>query len=237
MKEKKRSCVVKQRSTTKKSRKDARESLKRSLRRPLQKRSSVKEKRVCISEQNYKSVDPKSRWVIVELSEETSLELNYEQIVHTIEDVLGDDAAFFIPLYVEKVQGKNASYVLFDGYVFVQRTDEVISKIFRLKSEHIKGPLFVDGCMRLVSGTRINDYKTKMQERVKTLIPVAGQRVIPKVGVFKNMEGTVLSVDTKKLIAVVLFEKSSRVVEAPLNVVNLIILSDTPVCSISLLTP
>jgi transcription antitermination factor NusG len=88
--------------------------------------------------------------------------------------------------------------------------------------------------MRLVSGVRINEYKTKMQERVKTLIPVVGQRVIPRVGVFKNLEGTVLSVDKKKLIAIVVFEKASRVVEAPLNVVNLSILSDSSQCNISL---
>ena len=224
----------KQSHTKKHTKKDARELLRRSLKKTPHKGSPTKVKRVCLSEKNYEIVDPQSKWVIIELSEETSLEIHYEQIVHTIEGMLGPETESFIPLYVEKVQGKNASYVLFDGYVFIRRTDDVVSKIFRLKSEHIKGPLFIDGCMRLVSGVRINEYKAKMQERVKTLIPVAGQRVVPKVGVFKNLEGTVLSVDKKKLIAIVVFEKASRVVEAPLNVVNLSILSDSSQCNISL---
>lgn len=234
MREKQHSARKKKQSNTKRTtKKDARELLKRSLKKAPRKGSSTKSNRVWLSEKNYESVDPQSRWIIVELSEETSLETNYEQIARTVEDVLGPETESFIPLYVEKVQGKNASYVLFDGYIFIRRTDDAVSKIFRLKSEHIKGPLFIDGCMRLVSGTRINEYKTKMQEKVKTLIPVEGQRVIPRVGVFKNLEGTVLSVDKKKLIAIVVFEKASRVVEAPLNVVNLSILSDKSQCNTS----
>lgn len=180
-----------------------------------------------LTENNYKLVDPYSRWIIIELSEDTSLEQHYEHIERTLIEVLGTDADSFIPVYKEKVQGKNVCYILFEGYVFVRRTDAVVKDIFKLRSEFIKGPLFVDDCMRLVSGVRINEYKNKLRENVKLMIPKEGQRVMPKIGVFKNLEGTVLSVDTDKLIAIVKFERTSRIVEAPINIVNLSILSGT----------
>ena len=197
----------------------------RSLKKLSKKESPTKTKHTGLSEKNYQNVDPSTRWIIVELTEESSLEIHYEQIVHSLEEVLGLDVASFIPMYHEKVQGKNACFVLFEGYIFILRTESTVSNIFKLRSDVIKGPLFVDGCMRLVTGTRINEYKQKLQEKLKTLIPEEGQEVIPRIGVFKNMEGTVLSVDKKKLIAIVRFEKSSRVVEAPINVVNLLIIS------------
>lgn len=185
-----------------------------------------------LSDNNYKPVDPASRWIIVELSEDTTLEAHYEQVERSLVDVLGPGVEYFIPVYNEKIQGKNACYVLFDGYVFVLRTDDIISNIFKLKGEHIKGPLFSDGFLRLVSGVKINDYKKKMLDRVHSMMPEKGQIVVPRIGVFKNMEGTVLSVDKEKLVAIVKFEKTSRIVEAPINIVNLTIIS-SPTCSIS----
>jgi transcription antitermination factor NusG len=209
----------------KKPTKLGKESHKRFPRKSSRREDPTKVSKSVLTDDNYKIVDPATKWIIVELSEDTSLEQHYEQIAHTLEDVLGPEVASFIPVYHERVQGKNACYVLFDGYVFVRRTDTVVSQIFRLKSEFIKGVLFVDGCMRLVSGARINEYKEKMLVNVKAMVPEEGQRVVPRVGVFKNLEGTVLSVDKKKLIAIVKFEKSSRIVEAPINVVNLSILA------------
>jgi transcription antitermination factor NusG len=184
---------------------------------------------------NNDSVDPASSWIIVELFEDTSLESHYEQIEHCIRDVLGSQTEYFIPVYKEKVRGKIVCFVLFEGYVFVRRTDEIVRNIFRLKNEHIKGALFVSKCLRLISGVRVNEYKKRMSDRIRSMIPEKGQRVIPKIGVFKNLEGEVLSIDKKKLIALVRFEKASRVVEAPINVVNLFIVSK-PTCNISLLT-
>jgi hypothetical protein len=171
--------------------------------------------------------DPSSRWIIVQLHESTSLAEHYEQIGHTIGEVLGPDTQYFIPIYHERVQGKNVSFVLCEGYIFVLRTESTIQNIFRLKSEHIRGPLFFNGSLRLVTGQRINRLRQDMQDRIRALIPEKGQRVIPKVGVFKNLEGEVLSVDQKKLVAIVRFTQPSRIVDAPINVVNLVILSSS----------
>jgi transcription antitermination factor NusG len=171
--------------------------------------------------------DPSSRWIIVELNEDTFLETHYEQVERVLRDELGSSVVYFLPVYKEKVQGKSVCYVLFDGYVFIQRTDEVITKIHKLRTEHIKGALFIDGSLRLVTGTRINRFKRELQEKVHTMLPQKGQRVIAKVGTFKNLEGEVLSVDPEKLIAIVRFSARSRVVDAPLNIVNISLITGT----------
>jgi len=171
--------------------------------------------------------DPSSRWIIIELNEDTFLETHYEQVERVLRDELGSDVAYFLPVYKESVQGKCICYVLFDGYVFVQRTDDVITKIHKLRTEHIKGALFIDGSLRLVTGTRINRFKQELQNKVHTMLPQKGQRVIAKVGTFKNLEGEVLSVDPKKLIAIVRFSARSRVVDAPLNIVNISLIPGT----------
>jgi uncharacterized membrane protein YheB (UPF0754 family) len=191
--------------------------------RPSEKITELTEKGV--PETKVQSVDPESKWVIIELHEDTFLEEHSDQIERSIREELGPDTEYFIPIYNEKIQGKNACFVLFEGYIFIQRTDEVIQNIFKLKDELVRGPLCVNDCLRLVTGQRINKFKQEMQDKIRALIPEKGQRVTPKVGVFKNLEGEVLSVDKKKLIALVRFEKPSRIVEAPINIVNLSLLS------------
>lgn len=176
------------------------------------------------SEKRLVLTDPESKWVIVELHENTFLEEHYEQIERFLEEEFGPDIEHFIPIYNEKIQGKNACFVLFEGYIFIRRTDSIIQSIFSLRNEFIRGALFVNNCLRLITGQRINRFKQEMQDKIRALIPEKGQRVTPKVGVFKNLEGEVLSVDKKKLIALVRFEKPSRIVEAPINIVNLSLL-------------
>jgi hypothetical protein len=173
------------------------------------------------SDGNCLLTEPTSRWLIVELTEDTSLESHYEHIERTIRDTLGSECEYFIPVYNEKVQGKNACCVLFEGYLFIKRTDAVMENVLKLKSEHIKGPLFVDGCLRLVSGERVNKFKLEMTHKVKDMIPEKGQHVIPRIGVFRNLEGVVLSVNKRTLVALVRFEKTTRIVDAPINIVNL----------------
>jgi transcription antitermination factor NusG len=172
--------------------------------------------------EKYKPEDPDSRWIIVELSEDAVLEEHLEHIERGIHNTLGQDAAYFIPIYKEKVRSKGVCLSLSEGWIYVKRTDEVMQKIRSLKGDHIRGPFISGGYLREVTGEYINFLKKEMQDRLTRITPKVGQTVIPQVGTFRNVRGEVLSVNKKKLTALVLFKKASRIVRAPVNIINLV---------------
>lgn len=162
-----------------------------------------------------------SQWTIVELSEETHLEEHHESITRFVVDLLGKDSEFFLPIYCEKVREKSVAVVLFDGYIFVKSTPITDDKINRLKNDHLRGPLTVNKIRQYVSSEEINRYKMALQKKVSDKIPRKGQLVTPRIGTFQNLQGKVLSVDRRKLIARVLFRRATRVVETYISVINL----------------
>ena len=160
-------------------------------------------------------------WLILELYDDVDLGGLYNNIENDILNIFGDSSDYFIPVYSEKVREKCVCINLFDGYVFVKESDNTEDALSKMKSEYIKGALSGPGGIIKVENESINSFKKKLEHKIKGMVPTKGQRVIPRVGTFKNMEGKVISVNKAKLIARVLFEKSSRVVEAPISVVNL----------------
>ncbi len=162
------------------------------------------------------------KWVIVELQEDCSLEENHEAVERQMFLCLGKDAKCFLPVYTEQVKSKSVAVSLFDGYAFVKQTEEVLTRLSRIRSEYVCGPLAGKGGYQTVGTEVINDLKHKLEKEVRGMVPRKGQKVIPRVGVFQNLTGKVISVDKRRLLAQVLFERSSRVVRAPINVINLI---------------
>lgn len=163
----------------------------------------------------------KGKWVIIQLTEETSISDNYESIVAELKRGFGEDVEYFLPIYREQVRDKTASLVLFEGYVFVKLKDDTEIITFKRRSENIEGLLCTNNRFQYIGNKEINNFKASLQKMLKNRIPKKGQTVIPQVGTFKGMTGTVVKVDKKAMIVNVIFTKQSRVVEAPIGIVNL----------------
>ena len=161
------------------------------------------------------------RWYILKLYEDTVLEESYNIIEKEIHEQFGIETDYFIPVYSEQIKEKKVCITLFDGYIFIKKDEDTAQVVPRLSSIYVEGPLTIKDQIQLASCKEINNFKKKLESKIKSMVPEKGQFVIPREGVFKNIEGKVLSVNKKTLIARVLFEKSSRTVEAPINVINL----------------
>jgi len=170
-----------------------------------------------------KKVDPKSFWCIIELAEDISFEEHSDAIEHHINLVFGDDIEYFIPLYKEKIQDKVVSLILFEGYFFVRSRSDVLNFPDKFRCEYFKGPMRNKKEVVEILGNKINELKNELKLKLKERIPKKKQIVVPKVGVFSNLEGEVISVDKKNLVAIVKFQYTTRIVEAPINFINLTI--------------
>lgn len=162
-----------------------------------------------------------NKWIIIQLAEDCDLLEKYDAIESDLKKIFGDTADYFIPVYREKVNEKPVSLLLFEGYVFVKCTDTVKEWLFKERTENLLGPLYENGKCKYINNKDINKFKDDIQKMIRNKIPEKGQTVIPKEGDYKNLEGRVVSVNKNKMIATVVFEKRSRVVEAPINVINL----------------
>jgi len=162
------------------------------------------------------------KWLIVSLMEETNIEENYSCIEYEVVSIFGSDAEYFIPLYKEKVGSKEVCLVLFDGYVFIQEPTGGFDSIDfnKTKATHIKGPLMNGITFSYVKNMDINGFKRELKKKLRGMVPKIGQMVIPREGVFKDLEGKVLSIDKKNMCLIVRFETSSRIVEAPVSIIN-----------------
>lgn len=198
----------------KKSQKEKNTKVKESLPEQLLKHSN------CIAFTN-KKVDPKSRWVVFELAEDITFAEHSVSIEQSIYILLGPDAEYFVPYYKDKVNDKIASLILFEGYFYVKSDPKILQCPDKFQNEYIKGPLKERRVVAERPGSEINRFKKGLQEKLKELVPKKKQIVIPKVGIFSNLEGEVIDVDRKNLIAIVKFQYSTRIVEAPISFINL----------------
>lgn len=170
-----------------------------------------------------KKVDPRTKWIIIELAEDITFEEHSDAIERHIPDMFGCDTEYFVPFYKEKIQDKVVSLILFEGYFFVRLTPENTRHFDRLHNEYIKGPMKKNRVIVEIPGVKINELKQELKLKLKERIPKKKQIVIPKIGVFSNLEGEVIDVDKKNLVAIVKFQYSTRIVEAPISFINLTI--------------
>jgi hypothetical protein len=209
---------------------------KKSKKGPKQQKDACEEKKVVVEKPTpelvisknsvgyqSKKVDPASKWNIIELAEDITFEEHSDVIERHIE-ALFCDTEYFVPFFKEKINDKVVSLVLFEGYFFVRsNSDNVCPDKFR--SEYIKGPMKKNRMIVEIPGVKINELKNELKLKLKERIPKRKQRVVPKIGVFSNLEGEVLSVDKKNLVAIVKFQYSTRIIEAPISFINLTIIS------------
>ena len=164
--------------------------------------------------------DPTSKWFILELTEDTFLKEHCALIEKSIYGYFGDKVECFMPLYAEKVNDDIVSFVFFEGYVFIKDSGDANGFVQGFRNEYISGPVVSRGEMQYIYGRKINAFKREMKRKIRYLTPRKGETITPKVGVFENLEGIVISVDRKKYIVTARFKVQSRVVEAPIHVIN-----------------
>jgi hypothetical protein len=162
------------------------------------------------------------RWLVLSLSEETELKEHYPTIEYEVRDVFGTDAEYFIPMYKEQVGPKEVCLVLFDGYLFIQEPKKGLDHIdfTKMRTVHLRSPLISAGVYSYVKNSNINGFKRELKKKIKSMVPKVSQVVIPKEGVFKDLEGTVVSINKKDMTLMVRFETSSRIVVAPVSIIN-----------------
>jgi transcription antitermination factor NusG len=160
--------------------------------------------------------------MILEVNDDgESLYERYEFLESELIRVFGEETQFFIPAYIEKVKDKVIGIDLIGGYLFVEKTVSSDSAVAGMSSPYIKGRMSEGAKSCTMTGASINNYKRKLLESIKNLAPKKGAVVVPKVGTFKSLEGKVISVARDRKSARVLFKKSSRIVQAPVSVLNM----------------
>lgn len=210
---------------------------KKSKKGPKQQKDACKEQKVIVEKPTpeliipknsvgyqSKKVDPASKWNIIELAEDITFEEHSEAIERHIE-ALFCDTEYFVPFFKEKISDKVVSLVLFEGYFFVRSIPDTVTHPDKFRSEYIKGPMKKNRIIVEIPGVKINELKHELKLKLKERIPKKKQIVVPKIGIFSHLEGEVVSVDKKNLVAIVKFQYSTRIIEAPISFINLTIIS------------
>lgn len=172
---------------------------------------------------NYRFKNNREEWFSIMLRDDCNLCEDYKIIQYEIESVFGDSVEYFIPLYIEEVSKKPVGIELFDGYVFIKKSEEVDESCFT-KKQSCLDTLVKRRRGRVITNRDINRFKTELKHRLKNKLPNKGDKIMVYEGTFKNMKGKVLSVDKKNKSTRVEFRKKTRVVEATLSIVNIEIL-------------
>lgn len=169
---------------------------------------------------DYRFKNNTEEWFAVMLRDGCDLREDYRILKYEIEDVFGEDVEYFLPVYIEYVGKKIVGIVLFDGYVFIKRSETAHESCLTRRTEYLDGILKNNGCQRPVTNRDINRFKTKLKHELANRAPKKGDRVKALEGTFKNMVGKVLSVRNSTKTARIEFKKKTRIVEDILSVVN-----------------
>lgn len=193
---------------------------KAAARKPRQTRRVVRNFEHEFLDLGYRFKNNTEQWFSVLLRDNCNPCESYRQIQAELEDTFGDDAVYFIPAYVERVGKKSVGIILFDGYVFVKKGDDISEQSFTRKTECLDGVLPNGHASMVITNRHINRLKTKLRHELESRIPKRSDRVMPIEGTFKNLKGRVLSVNRRKRSAKIEFRKKTRIVQTVLSVVN-----------------
>jgi transcription antitermination factor NusG len=194
---------------------DSKRKKKRSKKSKGQKEVAVKD----FLKLNYRFKNNNEKWMTILLTENCNLLESHKIIENELEEVFGSEVVYFIPLYLGKIGKKEIGVSLFEGYIFIKQIEGIKECNFK-KTDHLDKILYSGSSQRYVTNRDINRFKTKLKAEINNKIPKKGDYVIPKEGVFKNLEGKVLSVSERNKTALVEFTKKTRVVRTRLTVIN-----------------
>ena len=161
-----------------------------------------------------------SQWLIIELSEsgETS---DYNVIESALLNLFGSDVDYFIPVHHEKMGSYLSTFVLFDGYVFIKDSPNIRRCLHDIYDYRIfAGALKSNGKIQTVGAHIIGSLRRKLQLGLKKKIKV-GSRIKIMEGIFKGLEGDVMSVEEDGRQATICIKRLSREMIAPIPVTSI----------------
>jgi transcription antitermination factor NusG len=154
-----------------------------------------------------------SNYLILEIGENSD-SVEYRDIEAAIITVFGE-VDYFIPIYHEKIGSYTSSSVLMEGYVFVKDTPTVRDCLANLRDQRIFSKVLCRGShFETVSSTAIAVLKRKLKYSLKRRYSV-GDKVKVLDGIFKALEGEVISVDDGGKTIMVKIKRMSREMIAP----------------------
>lgn len=163
-----------------------------------------------------------NKWLILELNE-IGESCNYAELDNILQEMLGSEIDYFIPILSEKMGSYTSTSVLFEGYVFVKDCEESREKLSDLKDFRIFSRLLENNNrLQTVDSRTIGVLKRKLKHSVcKKIKP--GTRVQILEGIFKNLVGEVMSIEDRGKKVVVSIKRLSREMIAPLPTTSVIV--------------
>ena len=154
-----------------------------------------------------------SNYLILELSDTESIE--FSEIEAAIITMFGDEADYFIPIHHEKIGSYTSSSVLMDGYAFVKDTQAVRDCLANIRDQRVFSKALCRGHrFETVSSTEIAVLKRKLKLSLKRRFAV-GEKVKILDGIFKSLEGEVISIEDGGKTLMVKIKRISREMIAP----------------------
>jgi transcription antitermination factor NusG len=161
-------------------------------------------------------------WLILELNE-LGESCNFAELNYTLNDMLGVDVEYFIPIHSEKMGSYTSTSVLFEGYVFVKDSNLARQKLDNLKDYKIFSRILESGGrFQTVSSRTIGVLRRKLKASIHKKVK-AGTRVRILDGIFENLVGEVVSIEDNGKKMMVRIKRLSREIIAPLPSTSVVV--------------
>jgi len=153
-----------------------------------------------------------SNYLILEINDTESIE--YRDIEAAIITMFGE-VDYFIPIYHEKIGSYTSSSVLMEGYAFVKDTPAVRDCMANLRDQRVFSKVLCRGSrFETINSTVIATLKRKLKYSLKRRFTI-GEKVKILDGIFKNLEGEVISIEDGGKTIMIRIKRISREMIAP----------------------
>lgn len=163
-----------------------------------------------------------NKWLIIELND-IGEACSFAELNNVLQDMLGFDIDYFIPMHSEKIGSYTSTSVLFKGYVFVRDTIDSRKKLENLSDFRIFSKILEnDNKFQTVNSRTIGVLKRKLKNASrKKLKPGTKVRVLA--GMLENLSGEVISLEDEGKEVMLRIKRLSREIIAPVPVTNIVV--------------
>ena len=153
-----------------------------------------------------------SNYLILEINDIDSIE--YQDIEAAIITLFGE-VDYFIPIHHEKIGSYTSSSILMEGYAFVKDTPAVRDCLANLRDQRVFSKALCRGNkFETINSTEIAVLKRKLKNSLKRRF-VVGEKVKILDGIFKTLEGEVISIEDGGKTIMIKIKRMSREMIAP----------------------
>ena len=158
-----------------------------------------------------------SLWATLILRDFVDLYSMEPQVRREIKMAMGNTCEVFLPICTHTISSKDFKVSIFDGYAFVRHdgVKDFESRLRKLRLCYTQGVLYNGkNKVHYVSGSEIAKFRKELNQRIYNCAPSVGSLVEGVEGIFSSMVGMVMSVNTEKKTADVLFKTKTREITA-----------------------